>query len=93
MNNIYIPNGLNSEKEYRDYIQEYDLFLENIKLRDIKMTIEEEWDLFSGEAVGKRCTTEYGEKYLVKGTYMDSNGCLKTYGEGKESFILDSKYN
>lgn len=31
--------------------------------------------------------------YKVEGTYMDANGCLKTYGKGyDESFICDTEY-
>ena len=34
------------------------------------------------------------KSYKVKGTYMDSNGCLKTYSEGyDESFISDTEYD
>lgn len=34
------------------------------------------------------------KSYEVKGWCMDSNGCLKTYGDGyNESFISDTEYS
>jgi hypothetical protein len=31
--------------------------------------------------------------YVVKGWYLDANGCLKTYGNGyEESFVSDTNY-
>lgn len=34
------------------------------------------------------------KSYEVKGWYMDSNGCLKTYGDGySESFISETEYS
>ena len=55
-------------------------------------TIEKECAALDGAFDGKKAVS--GEtNYQVKGTFMDSNGCLKTYGDGyEESFISDTNY-
>lgn len=60
----------------------------------------EEIDTFRGADVGKKSQADspLGVSYIVKGSYLDSNDCMKTYGidsNGKdaESFIDDTRYS
>jgi len=61
--------------------------------------IERESDIFNGSANGMTAKTNdiFKPEYTVTGTYMDSNGCMKTYGKSSDgrycdSFIQDSIY-
>lgn len=63
--------------------------------------LKRENDIFCGSTIGMIANTTpkwFRKSYFVKGTYMDSNGCMKTYGvdsDGRdsESFIAETDYN
>lgn len=43
--------------------------------------------------IGKIAYSNNRKTYIVRGWYLDSNGCLKTYGEKyNESFVDLTKY-
>jgi hypothetical protein len=57
---------------------------------------DRESDIFSGVAMGSQAFGPEGP-YQVDGTYLDANGCMKTYGisskgTSTESFIIDTWY-
>ncbi len=53
---------------------------------------KKECDALNGDFDGMSAT-DGNVTYTVNGTFMDSNGCLKTYGDGyDESFIVDTDY-
>ena len=58
------------------------------------MDIEEECRIFEGSKVGYRAVSGYTH-YIVRGSYLDPNGCMKTYGSGMgdDSFIVDTEYS
>ena len=52
-----------------------------------------EIEALEGKYNGCTAKTKYGKDYTVVGWYMNSNGCLKTHGNGyEESFIVDTAY-
>jgi hypothetical protein len=52
----------------------------------------EECFLFCGGAVGLIAIPPLGKCYIVIGSYLDANGCMKTYSYNQDSFILETKY-
>jgi hypothetical protein len=52
----------------------------------------EEYFLFYGGAVGLIADPPLGKSYIVLGSYLDANGCMKTYSHTQDSFILDTTY-
>ena len=47
----------------------------------------------NGTGLVRRLAISRGRFYTVIGWYLDSNGCLKTYGTGyQESFMDETKY-
>ena len=54
--------------------------------------LKRELNIFMGSKNGKTASTESGNSYRVKGSYLDSNGCMRTYGDYRDSFIRETKY-
>lgn len=52
--------------------------------------LERESNLFCGEAIGKTAVAKGTASYVVTGTYMDANGCMKTHDSGHNSSFIDS---
>ena len=47
----------------------------------------------NGELNGMKAVSKWQDEYVVRGWYVDSNGCVKTYGQGyAESFVEDTTY-
>lgn len=55
--------------------------------------IEKEGEALESKYNGMTANAPGDKSYEVTGWYMDSNGCLKTHGDGyDESFISDTEY-
>jgi hypothetical protein len=64
-----------------------------------KKKADNESEIFYGSKVGRTASVDSALKrsYTVKGSYLDANGCMKTYGtdlkgRDQESFISDTTY-
>jgi hypothetical protein len=69
-----------------------------IKRRIMKSESERECEIFTGSKMGAVASSKSGKDYTVKGSYLDANGCMKTYGKTKSggdssSFIRGSDYS
>lgn len=71
-----------------------------VKKEDLVIKIDgalDEITVFRGSAKGMRALADSAIDYIVHDSYMDANGCMKTYGKDasgrdQESFIVDTKY-